>query len=177
MFLFIVDHQNLQRKWNSRRLKVIKKCIMDGDYLFDCLRNIATSGGGGHECDECPASTIVGIFYGFSCKLVLEEVTENELWEEFWCWRANSCTSSIIILIIVSVGGENEPDSGVVLHKCKNHLALPRRYRRGRPKIAVKAPCVERPRANSEQPIRRDPLQHKQAKSKAEAAWSNIWED
>lgn len=35
--------------------------------------------------------------------------------------------------------------------KCKNHLALPRRFRGGRPKIAVKVPCPEGPRANSEQ--------------------------
>lgn len=75
VFLFIVDHQNLQRKLNSRRLKVVKKCIMDGDYLFDCLKNIAFSGG--HECDECPASAIVGVSYGFLCKLVLEEVAEK----------------------------------------------------------------------------------------------------
>lgn len=77
---------------------------MDGDYLFDCLKNIAFSGG--HECDECPARSIVGVSCGFSCKLVLEEVGErSELGEEFWSWRANSCTSSIIIiLIIITVG-------------------------------------------------------------------------
>lgn len=51
---------------------------MNGDYLFDCLKNITFSGA--HECDECPACAIVDISYGFLCKLVLEEVTVKRAW-------------------------------------------------------------------------------------------------
>lgn len=77
-FLFIVDHQNLQRKLNSRRLKVIKN-VLEMEIICLIAWRISLFSRG-HECDKCPASSIVGVSYGFSCKLVLEEVTGKQAW-------------------------------------------------------------------------------------------------